>query len=162
MLMLMALDHAGGYYFDTGACAKVTSCEIKVKTGEIAAFRGDTVVFKDGSTAKPGIVVFATGYTGFSDTIRMILGEKWIKQCCVVGHSMKRANSGVIMSSSAIFIQRDLGTMITRLITRTGSSQTEIIGHESCVIELCSRWECLAYVGQNGLCVQIVGNSTDP
>jgi hypothetical protein len=84
MLMLVALDHAGGYYFDTGACAKVTSGEIKVKNGEIAAFRGDTVVFKDGSTSKPGIVVLAVGYTGFPDTIRMTLGETWIKQCCVV------------------------------------------------------------------------------
>jgi hypothetical protein len=84
MLMLVALDHAGEYYFDTGACAKVTSGEIEVKNGEIAAFRGDTVVFKDGSIAKPGIVVFATGYAGFSDAIRMTLGEKWIKPCCVV------------------------------------------------------------------------------
>jgi len=84
MLTSVALDRAGGYYFDTGACAKVASGDIKIKNGEIAAFRGATVVFKDGSTAKPDIVVFATGYTGFPDTVRMTLGEKWVKQMSTV------------------------------------------------------------------------------
>ena len=53
MLMLVALGRACGYYFDMGACAT------EVVSGEIAVFRGDTVAFKDGSTAKPDIVVFA-------------------------------------------------------------------------------------------------------
>jgi len=42
---MLALDRAGGYYFDTG----------------------DTVVF-------------ATGHTGFPDTVRVTFGEKWVKQ----------------------------------------------------------------------------------
>ena len=58
---------------------EVASGEIKVKNGEIT-FKADTVAFKDGSTAKPDIVVFATGYTSFLDTVRVTLDEKWIKQ----------------------------------------------------------------------------------
>ena len=80
----VALNRGGGFYFDTGACAKVASGDIKIRNGEIASFDNDTVVFKDGSIAKPDIVVFATGYTGFPDTVRMTLGEKWVDQMSTV------------------------------------------------------------------------------
>jgi hypothetical protein len=82
--ILVALQRAGGYYFDTGACAKVVCGDIKIQNGEIAAFRKDNVVFTDGSTARPDVVVFATGYTGFPDTVRMTLGEKWVNQMSTV------------------------------------------------------------------------------
>jgi len=52
MLILVTLDRTGRYYFDTGACAKLASGELQAKNGEIAAFRVDTVVFKDGSITR--------------------------------------------------------------------------------------------------------------
>lgn len=57
----MALEKAGGYYFDTGASGKIVSGDIKVKNGEIDYFDGPNVVFKDGTSAQPDTVVFATG-----------------------------------------------------------------------------------------------------
>lgn len=52
--------------------------DIKVRQGEIAAFEpGQTVRFKDGSSEKFDVVVFATGYTGFPDTVRATLGDKY-------------------------------------------------------------------------------------
>jgi hypothetical protein len=43
MSILVALNHAGGYYFDIGECAKVVS-------GKIIAFQGNTTTFEDGPT----------------------------------------------------------------------------------------------------------------
>lgn len=80
----MALEKAGGYYFDTGASGKIASGDIKVKNGEIERFDGPNVVFKDGTSAQPDTVVFATGYTGFPDTVRATLGTKWTKNMSTV------------------------------------------------------------------------------
>lgn len=74
----MALEKAGGYYFSTGGSEMIISGDIKVKQGEIASFDPNTVVtFKDGSTEKFDVVVFATGYTGFPDTVRATVGDKY-------------------------------------------------------------------------------------
>lgn len=50
---------------------------IKVRQGEIAKFDGENVHFKDGSVEKYDVVVFATGYTGFPDTVKATIGEHW-------------------------------------------------------------------------------------
>ncbi|KAK7204568.1 hypothetical protein BZA70DRAFT_279492 [Myxozyma melibiosi] len=68
---------SGGYYYDTGASPRIISGDIKVKAGEIDHFTEDSVFFKDGSSLKPDVVVFATGYTGFKDTIKDILRDKY-------------------------------------------------------------------------------------
>lgn len=74
----MALEKAGGYYFSTGGSEMIISGDIKVKQGEIASFDPNSVVtFKDGSKEKFDVVVFATGYTGFPDTVRATVGEKY-------------------------------------------------------------------------------------
>jgi hypothetical protein len=74
----VALEKAGGYYFSTGGSEMIISGDIKVKQGEIASFDPNTVVtFKDGSTEKFDVVVFATGYTGFPDTVRATVGDKY-------------------------------------------------------------------------------------
>ncbi|KAK9447330.1 uncharacterized protein V1518DRAFT_421959 [Limtongia smithiae] len=70
-------SRSGGYYYDTGASPRIASGDIKVKGSEIASFSEDTVFFKDGSSMKPDIVVMATGYTGFKDTVKEILGDKY-------------------------------------------------------------------------------------
>ncbi|KAK7207658.1 hypothetical protein BZA70DRAFT_271873 [Myxozyma melibiosi] len=75
--LMLALRKAGGYYYDTGCCSKIIDGSIKVKNGEIDHFTETSVVFKDGSTLSPDIVVFATGYTGFPDTVKDVLGEEY-------------------------------------------------------------------------------------
>jgi hypothetical protein len=74
----VALEKAGGYYFSTGGSEMIANGDIKVKQGEIAAFDSASVVtFKDGSKESFDVVVFATGYTGFPDTVRATVGEKY-------------------------------------------------------------------------------------
>lgn len=76
----VALEKAGGYYYSTGGSEAIVRGEIKVKQGEIVAFEpGHQVAFKDGSKEKFDVVVFATGYTGFPDTVKATLGEKYAK-----------------------------------------------------------------------------------
>lgn len=75
----MALEKAGGYYYSTGGSEAIVRGDIKVRQGEIAAFEsGQTVAFKDGSKEHFDVVVFATGYTGFPDTVRATLGETYV------------------------------------------------------------------------------------
>ncbi len=74
----MALEKAGGYYYSTGGSEAIIRGEIKVRQGEIAAFeQGSQVVFKDGSKEHFDVVVFATGYTGFPDTVKATLGPQY-------------------------------------------------------------------------------------
>ncbi|WVR05558.1 hypothetical protein IAU60_002577 [Kwoniella sp. DSM 27419] len=76
--LMMALEKAGGYYFSTGGSEMINNGQIKVKQGEIASFDADSsITFKDGSKESYDIVVFATGYTGFPDTIRATVGEQY-------------------------------------------------------------------------------------
>ncbi|KAK9321837.1 hypothetical protein V1517DRAFT_325279 [Lipomyces orientalis] len=75
--LMLALKKAGGYYFDTGCSSQIVAGNIKVKQGEIGHFTEDSVVFKDGSIISPEIVVFATGYTGFPDTVAQVLGTEY-------------------------------------------------------------------------------------
>jgi hypothetical protein len=74
----VALEKAGGYYFSTGGSEMIANGDIKVKQGEIASFGTDTeVTFKDGSKENFDVIVFATGYTGFPDTIRETIGGNY-------------------------------------------------------------------------------------
>ncbi|KAK9459232.1 uncharacterized protein V1516DRAFT_686999 [Lipomyces oligophaga] len=77
--LMFALEKAGGYYFNTGCSERIISGDIKVKNGEIDYFTETSVVFKDGSQLHPDVVVFATGYTGFPDTLAEILGKDYAK-----------------------------------------------------------------------------------
>lgn len=81
----LALEKAGGYYFDTGACAKVADGTIRIRQGEIAAFTENGVTFAtpaaDGSTTEQfDTVIFATGFTGFDDTLRRAIGGPYVGQ----------------------------------------------------------------------------------
>ncbi|KAK9459576.1 uncharacterized protein V1516DRAFT_680278 [Lipomyces oligophaga] len=73
-------SRSGGYYYDTGCSPHIVNGDIKIKGSEIDHFDEDTVYFKDGTTSKPDIIVMATGYTGFKDTIKDVLGEKYAAQ----------------------------------------------------------------------------------
>ncbi|KAK9452539.1 hypothetical protein V1511DRAFT_490638 [Dipodascopsis uninucleata] len=74
---LLTNEKSGGYYYDTGCSPQIINGNIKIKGGEIDYFTEDSVVFKDGTSMKPDIVVFATGYTGFKDQIESILGPEY-------------------------------------------------------------------------------------
>ena len=74
----MALEKAGGYYFSTGGSEMIAHGQIKVKQGEIASFDDESeITFKDGSKEHFDVVVFATGYTGFPDTVRGTIGDRY-------------------------------------------------------------------------------------
>lgn len=79
----LAYEKAGGYYFTVpgGGSDMIAQGKIKVKGGEIASFdEGKTVTFKDGSSQDFDLVIFATGYTGFPDTVAETLGPAAAKQ----------------------------------------------------------------------------------
>lgn len=54
--IMMALERAGGYYFNTGGSDRIINGAIKVKAGEITEFSGEKVIFKDGSTDQFDVV----------------------------------------------------------------------------------------------------------
>ncbi|KAI6046382.1 FAD/NAD(P)-binding domain-containing protein [Pisolithus marmoratus] len=59
----LALNKAGGYYFDVGASQKIIDGNIKLKPdGRISRFTPTGLVFEDGSTLEADVVIFATGY----------------------------------------------------------------------------------------------------
>jgi len=80
--LTVALEKAGGYYFSTGGSEMICKGDIKVKQGEIASFGKGTneITFKDGSKEAFDVVIFATGYTGFPDTIRETIGGDWAEK----------------------------------------------------------------------------------
>lgn len=71
----------GGYYFSTGASEQIVNGKIKVQQGEIASMGpGKIVKFTDGTEAEYDLVVLATGFTGFTDTVRDLLGDEAASQ----------------------------------------------------------------------------------
>ncbi|KAK9462292.1 uncharacterized protein V1516DRAFT_674238 [Lipomyces oligophaga] len=77
--LYLSMERNGGYYFDSGACEKIINGDIKIQGSEIDHFTEDSVVFKDGSTLQPEVVVFATGVTGFKESCAETLGDKQTK-----------------------------------------------------------------------------------
>ncbi len=68
----------GGYYINVGASDLIVDGTIKVKNGaEVAALRGRTVVFTDGSEL-PDVdtIVLALGFRNMQDTVRSLLGDR--------------------------------------------------------------------------------------
>ncbi|WOO79961.1 putative indole-3-pyruvate monooxygenase YUCCA3 [Vanrija pseudolonga] len=74
--LFLGCKKGGGYYFSTGASEQIANGKIKVQQGEIASMGpGKVVKFTDGTEAEYDLVVLATGYTGFPDSVRELLGE---------------------------------------------------------------------------------------
>jgi cation diffusion facilitator CzcD-associated flavoprotein CzcO len=82
--LFLCLDKCGGYYFDTGACSKVISGDIRIKPGSIERFTETGVIFSDGTAKDFDVVVFATGYTGYDDQVRQTLGEEYAKSMSTI------------------------------------------------------------------------------
>ncbi|KZO89563.1 monooxygenase protein [Calocera viscosa TUFC12733] len=74
--IFQALRRAGGYYFDSGACAEVIAGNIKIQPGTIDHFDGNVITFSDGKSAAYDHVVFATGFKTMRDSIRTIFGDE--------------------------------------------------------------------------------------
>ncbi|BEJ14287.1 hypothetical protein CspHIS471_0400540 [Cutaneotrichosporon sp. HIS471] len=80
----LAVEKAGGYYFDTGASHMIINGDIKVRQGEITSFGpSNTVRFVDGE-AEFDEVVFATGYGGYHDTVARALGDEAAAQLMAI------------------------------------------------------------------------------
>ncbi|TXT04290.1 hypothetical protein VHUM_04177 [Vanrija humicola] len=74
--LFLGCNRGGGYYFSTGASEQIINGKISVQQGEIASMGpGTTVKFTDGTEGEYDLVVFSTGYTGFQDSLRELLGE---------------------------------------------------------------------------------------
>lgn len=75
----MAQEKGGGFYFTSpgGGSDLIIRGAISVKSGELSAFLPDKHVrFSDGSEEQFDLVLFATGYTGFKETVAETLGSK--------------------------------------------------------------------------------------
>ncbi|KAJ4031364.1 hypothetical protein NW756_009251 [Fusarium oxysporum] len=71
----------GGFYWDTGCCKLIADGKIKLVHSEIEHFTKDGVKYKNGSSQKADIVVFATGYMNSKSAIQALLGEEMAKKC---------------------------------------------------------------------------------
>lgn len=75
----MAQEKGGGFYFTSpgGGSELIIRGAIAMQPGEISSFGPDRRVrFSDGSEGEFDLVLFATGYTGFHETVAETLGPK--------------------------------------------------------------------------------------
>ncbi|CAK7235187.1 hypothetical protein SBRCBS47491_009207, partial [Sporothrix bragantina] len=77
----MFLFDQGGFYWDTGCCKLIAEKKIGLKHSEIDHFTDDGVFFKDGTSQKADVVVFATGYMNSKSAIQALLGDDMAKKC---------------------------------------------------------------------------------
>lgn len=86
LLMAVGIARGGGVYYDTGACRLILDGKINVIPGEIESYIEDKkVTFSDGTSEEFDAVVFATGYTGYKDSVAGLLGEKYAKDLKPIG-----------------------------------------------------------------------------
>lgn len=75
--MEVAQERGGGYYFSAGGSEMIISGQIKLKSGEIASFDSNSKIrFTDGDTREYDQVIFATGFSGFAETVAETLGSE--------------------------------------------------------------------------------------
>lgn len=73
----LSFERGGGFYFDSGASPMIANGSIGVKNGEISHFTESSVVFKDGTSMDPDLVIFCTGFTGYKESVAETLGEEY-------------------------------------------------------------------------------------
>lgn len=75
--LMKLLRRQAGYYLNIGASDLIIAGKIKLKAGVgLARFDGADVVFTDGCTMQPDIVIFATGYRPMQETVAHLFGEE--------------------------------------------------------------------------------------
>ena len=70
------LTRAGGYYVDVGASELVASKQIALASGEVEELTADSVVLSDGRHLAADLVVYATGFGPFRDTLAELVGPE--------------------------------------------------------------------------------------
>ncbi|MDR6174178.1 putative flavoprotein involved in K+ transport [Nocardioides zeae] len=70
------LTRAGGYYVDVGASELVASKQIGLASGEVVELTADSVVLSDGRHLPADLVVYATGFGPFRDTLADLVGPE--------------------------------------------------------------------------------------
>ncbi|KAL6240589.1 hypothetical protein RBB50_012509 [Rhinocladiella similis] len=81
----------GGYYWDTGCCEHIANGKIQLKHSEVSHFTKDGIVYKDGTSQKADVVVFATGYMqGTKSAIQAFFGDEMAEKC---GERWEKGNS---------------------------------------------------------------------
>ncbi|EGG03716.1 uncharacterized protein MELLADRAFT_89949 [Melampsora larici-populina 98AG31] len=76
-LLMKFFRKGGGYYIDVGCSALLAERKIQLKQGvEVEELTPHGVKFADGEEIEADLVVCATGYSSFHDTIRSILGPQ--------------------------------------------------------------------------------------
>ncbi|RDB27058.1 putative indole-3-pyruvate monooxygenase YUCCA3 [Hypsizygus marmoreus] len=73
---LLAWDHAGGYYLDTGASQLIADGKIKLKSGSnIERLTETGLKFEDGSELAADVIIFATGLGDSRAQLRKVCGD---------------------------------------------------------------------------------------
>ena len=56
LCVAVALEKAGGYYYNTGGSEKIINGQVKIKRGEIIEYDDATAIFNDGTSESYDIV----------------------------------------------------------------------------------------------------------
>jgi len=76
-LVFLNVTRAGGYYMDHGASQLIVDGKIKLKSDSVLErFTKHGVLFEDGSQLEADVVIFATGFSDFRNSIREICGDE--------------------------------------------------------------------------------------
>ncbi|KAJ8597686.1 FAD/NAD(P)-binding domain-containing protein [Rhizopogon salebrosus TDB-379] len=76
-LSALFYERGGGFYINTGASEKIIDGSIKLKSGcSVERFTANGLALNDGTELQADVVIFATGFGGLRDSVRMVCGEE--------------------------------------------------------------------------------------
>ena len=70
------LRRGSGYYIDVGACELVANGSIKLKAGNIASIKSNSVVLTDGTELEADLIVYATGYGSMNGWVAKLVSQE--------------------------------------------------------------------------------------
>ena len=71
----ISLRRSGGFYIDKGGSQLLIDGRVALRQGGVARLTETAVVCGDGTSVEADVVVFATGYSSMTETLRPILGD---------------------------------------------------------------------------------------
>ena len=75
-LFMKYLRRGSGYYIDVGACELVANGSIKLKAGNIAKVKENSVVLSDGTELEADLIVYATGYGSMNGWVAKLVSQE--------------------------------------------------------------------------------------
>ena len=75
-LFMKYLRRGSGYYIDVGACELVANGSIKLKAGNIAKIKENSVVLTDGTELEADLIVYATGYGSMNGWVAKLVSQE--------------------------------------------------------------------------------------